>query len=148
MNHIIEVLSVIVIGLIGGIGVGLQGPMSGAMSQQIGPFGSSLIIHLGGTIASTVLVLVSGGINLSQLPSIPKPYFLAGLFGVILYMTFAFTIPRVGATVATALLIVAQLGVGLLLDHFGWMGVAQHSFNLSRLAGMILLIAGAWLVSQ
>lgn len=148
MNHWFEVVSVIVVGLIGGVAVALQGPMSGVMSQKIGPFGSSLIIHLGGTIASALLLLVSGGVNLRDVQNIPKPFFLAGLFGVLLYITFSYTLPRVGATVATALLIVAQLSVGLLLDHFGWLGVAQHSFSLTRFIGLVLLAAGAWLVAQ
>ncbi len=52
MNNLTEVLSVIGIGLIGGIAVGLQGPMSGVISQRLGPLGSSLIIHLGGALLS------------------------------------------------------------------------------------------------
>ena len=42
MNNLAEIVSVIIIGLIGGIAVGLQGPMSGAISQRLGPLGSSL----------------------------------------------------------------------------------------------------------
>ena len=50
MNNLSGTITVILIGLIGGVAVGLQGPMSGAMSQRLGPLGSSLIIHLGGAI--------------------------------------------------------------------------------------------------
>jgi bacterial/archaeal transporter family-2 protein len=126
MNNIAEIISVVIIGLIGGIGVGLQGPISGAMSAKIGPLGSSLIIHIGGTILSLVLVLFVGGVNLREVGNLP----------------------RVGVTVSVALLILAQLVLGVLIDHFGWMGAAQHSFNATRALGVALLIAGAWLVTK
>jgi transporter family-2 protein len=150
MNNLAEVVSVIVVGLIGGIAVGLQVPMSGALSARLGPLGSSLIIHAGGAILSAVLLIfgVAGGINLRELGNVPKPYFLAGVSGVVLYLTLAFTLPRVGATVSVALLILAQLAIGLILDHFGMMGLPQHSLSVTRLLGAGLLIAGAWLVTQ
>lgn len=148
MNNVTEMIAVVVIGLIGGIGVGLQGPMSGAMSAKIGPLGSSLIIHAGGTILSLVLVALAGGVNLRDVGNLPKPYLFAGAFGVLLYLTLAFTLPRVGVTVSVALLILAQLVIGLLIDHFGWMGAAQHSFNATRALGVAFLVAGAWLVTK
>ncbi|MEP7293173.1 MAG: DMT family transporter [Chloroflexota bacterium] len=148
MSNLAELASVIIVGLIGGIAVGLQGPMSGAISAKLGPLGSSLIIHVGGAILSLVLLMFAGGVNLREVNTLPKPYLLAGVFGVILYLTLAFTLPRVGVTVSVALLILAQLVIGLLIDHFGWMGAAQHSFNATRALGVALLIAGAWLVTK
>ncbi len=148
MNSLFEVVSVVVVGLIGGVAVALQGPMSGVMSQRVGPYASSLIIHLGGAIASALFMLVSGGVNLRELQNIPRPFFLAGGLGLLLYITFSYTLPRVGATVASALLIVAQLTLGMIIDHYGWFGLAQHSFSLQRFLGLVFLTIGAWLVTQ
>ena len=148
MNNLSGTIAVIVIGLIGGVAVGLQGPMSGAMSQRLGALGSSLIIHVGGAIVSSLLLLFAGGFHLEKLRGLPFPYFFAGCFGVILYLTFAYTLPRVGVTVTTALLILAQMSIGLLLDQFGWLGVPQHSINLVRLAGVAALMLGAYLVAR
>lgn len=148
MNSLAEVVSVVVVGLMGGVAVALQGPMSGVMSQKLGPFASSMIIHVGGALVSALFLLVSGGVNLRDISTVPRPFLFAGAFGVVLYLTFAYTLPRVGATVATALLIVAQLVVGMTLDHFGWLGVAQHSFSLQRFLGLVFLTIGAWLVTQ
>ena len=148
MNSIADIVSVIVIGLIGGIAVGLQVPVSGAMSAKLGPMATSFIIHLGGALLSAVLMIFMGGINLREVNQLPKPFLLAGVSGVVLYLTLAFTLPRVGGTVSVALLILAQLVIGLLVDHFGWFGMPQHSMNLARVAGVALLVAGAWLVTQ
>jgi transporter family-2 protein len=148
MNTVAEIVSVIVVGLIGGIAVGLQVPMSGAMSAKLGPMATSLIIHIGGALVSAVLLIFMGGINLREVDQLPKPFLLAGVSGVVLYLTLAFTLPKVGATVSIALLILAQLTIGLIVDHFGWFGMPQHSMNLARVAGVALLVAGSWLVTQ
>ncbi len=148
MNTLPEIISVIVVGLIGGIAVGLQGPMSGAISAKLGPLGSSLIIHVGGALVSGVLLMFAGGINLRELQTVPKPYLMAGVFGVVLYVTLAFTLPRVGGTVSIALLILAEMVVTVILDHFGWLGLPQHSFNLVRALGIALIVGGVWLVTQ
>ena len=148
MNSIAEIVTVVVVGLIGGIAVGLQVPMSGAMSARLGPVATSLIIHLGGTILSAILLIFVGGIDLREVNQLPKPFLLAGVSGVVLYLCLAVTLPRVGATFSIALLILAQLTFGLIVDHFGWFGMPQHSLNLTRALGVVLLVAGAWLVTQ
>lgn len=148
MNTFNGTISVIIVGLIGGIAVGLQGPMSGAMSQKLGPMGSSFIIHVGGAILSAILLPFLGGFDFKNLREVPVPYLFAGVFGVILYLTFSYTLPRVGVAVTTSLLILAQLGIGLVLDHFGWLGMAQHPINLARLAGVGALLLGAYLISR
>ena len=148
MNTLPEIISVIVVGLIGGIAVGLQGPMSGVMSAKLGPLGSSLIIHVGGALVSGILLMFVGGVNFRELQTVPRPYLFAGVFGVVLYITLAFTLPRVGATVSIALLILAELVVSVILDHFGWLGQPQHPFSLARALGIALIVGGAWLVTQ
>ena len=148
MNNFSGTLTVIMIGLIGGIAVGLQGPMSGAMSQRLGPLGSSLIIHLGGAIVSALLLLFAGGLSMEKMKELPLPYFLAGCFGVVLYLTLAYTLPRVGVTMTTSLLIQAQMSIGLLLDQFGWLGAQQHSISLVRVSGVAALLLGAYLVAR
>jgi bacterial/archaeal transporter family-2 protein len=148
MNSSSNIITVIMVGLIGGVAVGLQGPMSGAMSQRLGPLGASLIIHVGGALLTGLLLIFSGGFDIRNIQGIPIPYLFAGIFGVILYFTFAFTLPKVGASTTTALLILAQLTIGLVLDHFGWMGVPQHPVGIARLLGMGLLIGGAFLVTR
>jgi transporter family-2 protein len=148
MNNLSGTITVILIGLIGGVAVGLQGPISGAMSQRLGPLSSSLIIHAGGAIVSALLLLFVGGVNLENVKGLPLPYFFAGCFGVILYLTFAYTLPRVGVAMTTALLILAQMSIGLLLDQFGWLGVPQHSISLIRLSGVAALLLGSYLVAR
>jgi transporter family-2 protein len=53
--------------------------------------------------------------------------------------------PRLGAATLTMLVVAGQLAMSLALDHFGLVGFAQRPINLTRVAGVALVIAGALL---
>ncbi len=141
-----ELLITIIIGLIGGLAVGLQGPLSGIMSRTLGPNSATFIIHFSGALASGLLLLLARGENIRQWREVPWYALVSGVLGVILYLTFSHTLPRIGATGAIALLIMAQLSLTVVIDHFGWFGVLQRSIDLTKLVGAGLLLAGAYLL--
>jgi len=72
----------------------------------------------------------------------------AGVFGLILYQTINVTLPRLGSTMMIALIIIGQLLTGVLIDHFGLMGVVTRHIDLSRVLGIIALLAGGYLISR
>ena len=148
MNSVSAVVNVIVVGLIGGLAVGLQGPMSGVLSQRTGPLGSSLVIHLGGALISAVLIVFLRGVDWAAMKALPWPYFFTGLLGVVLYFTLAFTLPRAGAGISMALLILGQMGVGLLVDHYGWLGTPVQPVSAERIVGVLVILGGAYLVAR
>lgn len=142
----LEKVITFLVGLLGGVAVGLQSPLAGAMSQQVGGAASSLIVHVSGAVFSAVLLAARGGENISALSSLPWYMFASGVFGVILYLSLSSTLPRLGAGVALTLIIVGQLVVGLMIDHFGWFGVTVRSFDLTRAAALVFLLIGGYLM--
>jgi len=137
---------VILIGLIGGVAVGLQSPIAGAMGQRIGGTASSVIVHLSGLILSLILLFFRGGEKIQNWASLPWYMLGAGFFGLVLYQTINVTLPRLGATTMLVLIIIGQLLTGLLLDSFGWLGVTPRPMELTRVLGIILLLIGGYLV--
>jgi transporter family-2 protein len=130
----------------GGIAVGTQAPIAGAMGQRVGGASSSLIVHLGGAVASLLLLVVRRGELIHEWRNLPWYMLGCGAFGLVLYLSLTHTIPRIGATAAIALLIVGQLLAGLVIDHFGAFGIAERGIDLNRIMAIILLLAGAYLV--
>ena len=143
-----NIFVVILIGLIGGVAVGLQSPMAGSMGQRVGGTASSFIVHLGGLIASGVLLLARGGEKIRDWRMIPPYIFIAGVFGLILYQCINVTLPRLGSTMTVVLIIVGQLLMGVLVDHFGWFGVAPRPVDLPRVLGVLILMGGAYLIAR
>ena len=73
---------VVVIGLIGGIAVGVQSPIAGAMGQRVGGTASSFIIHFSGMLFSGMLLFFRGGEKDQDWRTLPWYMLGAGIFGV------------------------------------------------------------------
>jgi transporter family-2 protein len=139
---------VYLVGLLGGVAVGVQSPIAGKMGQSIGGTAGSFIVHLGGLIFSGLLLIFRGGENIRDWHKLPWYAFFAGAFGLILYLTINYTLPRLGSTMMIMLIIVGQLLMGMLVDHFGWFGVDVRPIDLPKIAGVLLLFAGGFLISR
>lgn len=71
--------------------------------------------------------------------------YIGGVLGVIVVMGSTFLIPRVGVTIASSVIIVSQLAFAVAADHFGWFGIPEIPFTLTKIAGLGLMIAGIYL---
>lgn len=71
-----------------------------------------------------------------------------GLMGTIYLTGNILLAPRLGAGELVGLVVAGQVLFSVLLDHFGWIGFAQHTANPARLAGCALMIAGVFLISK
>ena len=136
--------SIIVIGLIGGIAIGLQAPLASMISQRLGVFESVFIVHLGGTIAAAVALLFLGTGRLGAWQAVPPQALLSGVLGVVVIGATVFNVPRIGVAAAVTLIIAGQLLVAATLDHFGALGLASKPLSLERVAGLGLVLIGAW----
>ena len=145
-QELLETLLVVGIGLVGGLAVGTQAPIAGAMAQRVGGASSSFIVHVGGAIASGILLLARRGENIQEWRELPWYMLGSGVFGLILYLAISHTIPKVGAAAAITLIIVGQWLAGGVIDHIGAFGTPVREVDLSRMAGGALLLAGAYLV--
>lgn len=128
------------------VGIGLQSPMIGILSSRLGSLESVFVVHIGGAILSGIPLMLMAGGKLGALGSTPWYAWFAGAFGVVTVAAIGFAVPRVGVAGATVALILGQLLVAAVVDHFGWFGVRVRAMDLVRVAGFVLLLAGAWLV--
>ncbi|MGD0611332.1 MAG: DMT family transporter [Anaerolineales bacterium] len=139
---------VILIGLIGGVAVGVQSVIAGDMGQRVGATASSFIIHMSGMILSGVLLVIRGGEKVQDWHTLPWYMLGAGIFGLILYQTINITLPRLGSTMMIALIIIGQLLTGIIIDHYGLLGVATRHIDLPRVIGVIALLIGGYLIAR
>ncbi|MDZ4764876.1 MAG: DMT family transporter [Chloroflexota bacterium] len=142
----LETISTFIIGLIGGISVGIQSPITGLMSQRIGSAAGSLIVHVSGAIFSLILVIVRGGETIGEWRALPLYMLGSGAFGLLLVLTISHTIPRLGAGAGIVLIIVGQLVTGMVIDHFGWFGTPMRPVDLTRLIAAAMLLGGGYLM--
>ena len=134
-----------------GVGVGLvvQVGMNSTLRALLGSaIVAALISFVVGSVALAVFALVTRAPlpGREQLAAVPAWAWLGGALGAFYVASSVIVGPRLGAATLLALVVLGQLGTSLLVDHFGWLGFAQHPITAVRLAGAGLLFAGVLLV--
>jgi transporter family-2 protein len=142
MENIILIMAV---GLIGGMAIGLQSPMASLISQKLGILESVFIVHLGGAIIALIPLLLYGGGKLGQWRVVPWYALGAGFFGLVVIGALSYMIPRVGVAAAITTLVAGQLLIATILDHYGLLGAAIKSLDITRVIGMSVVLFGVWL---
>lgn len=85
---------------------------------------------------------------LGAMARIPWWAWTGGVFGAIFIGLGIVLVPKLGAATFIALLIAGQMIGSVVFDHFGWLGLAQRSIDLSRIIGVLLLVAGVLLIRR
>jgi bacterial/archaeal transporter family-2 protein len=116
-------------------------------SAMTSPFGASAL-QLGiGAALLVVLAAIVGSLSAVELLGDAEPWTLVGGLGSAVYITAGILLfPRVGALVAVGLFIAGQMLASLLLDGFGWLGVAREPLGAPALLGAAAVVAGAGLI--
>ncbi|MEZ6140713.1 MAG: DMT family transporter [Zavarzinella sp.] len=68
---------------------------------------------------------------------------LGGLMGVFFVWSTIFAVPRIGVVAVLPLVVAGQLAVSLLIEYFGWFRTAPQPLSTAKVAGCILVLAGA-----
>ena len=143
-----SIVVIILVGLVGGMAVGLQAPMSSMISQRLGVLESIFIIHLGGAIAVLIPMLLFGTGKISSWRTVPWYALVAGAFGLVVIFSMSYMIPRIGVATALIILLAGQIFIGSILDHFGLLGVAVRPLDFTRVLGLGVVLAGVWLAMK
>ncbi len=86
---------------------------------------------------------------MKNIPGMSEWYlYIGGVLGVAILATPIFLIPRIGATSTLTALVVGQLFLALIIDHFGLFSFPKIEINLTRIMGIALLVAGAFFIKQ
>lgn len=65
-----------------------------------------------------------------------------GVMGAFFVLAAVFLAPRMGAASYLAAAVAGQLIASLIIDHFGWMGLATVPITPGKVAGVLLIIGG------
>jgi len=136
---------VVVVGLIGGIAVAVQAAMAGIITEQLGVIENAFIVFGGGFLTALVLILINQGGKIRGWNSLPWYVLLAGPLGIVIITSIGYAIPRIGLASTLTLIVVSQLIIGVLFDHFGWLA-AVRPLDTGRIIGILLLFVGTWIV--
>jgi transporter family-2 protein len=138
------------LGMIAGALLAAQAPINAQLARGLGlPVAAAAFSFLSGAIVLGIVTLVvvrSQGISLDWKAPAPWLFVAGGVLGGSYVTITTILIPRLGAAAVMAFLVAGQLLAGLALDRVGFLGMAVREISLGRIAGAVLLVAGALLV--
>lgn len=138
------------LGILAGAFLAAQAPINAQLARGLGlPIAAAAFSFLSGAVvlwAVTLVVARSQGIALDFKAPSPWLFVGGGILGGTYVTISTILIPRLGAAAVMAFLVAGQLIAGMLLDRIGFLGMAVREISLGRVAGALMLVAGALLV--
>ncbi len=143
-----RLLILFAIGIAAGALVAVQSVLNAALGKRAGDLGSLLVLASISVVAILPVVLVfPGASNFRNLPGLSQWYlYLGGVVGMLIVAAPIFLVPRIGATATLTAVVVGQLTLAVVIDHFGLLGVPRNELTITRILGVIILALGTLLI--
>src|SRR3954452_12155646 len=127
-----------------GAGIPLIGVLNSGVARSVGnPFAATAIMFAIAAIVALAFTLpIYGYPTVAELGSAPLVGYGAGLLIGFYGLSATIIIPRLGAASFIAFILVAQLVTSAAVDQFGWFGMARRPVDITRMVGLIVIVAG------
>ena len=148
--QLLNSVSLLGLGVLAGGMIAVQSLLNATLGQRIGNLGSVLVVTIVSIVLVVLLILLfPGTARLGSLPGISEWYlYVGGALGVAILAIPIFLVPRIGTTSMLASVVLGQFVIALVIDQLGLFATPQIGATLPRIFGVVLIAAGAILVSK
>ena len=137
--------------LLAGVAMTIQAGVNSQLRLVLNnPLMAAFISFVTGTVALGILLLFSRKAipSLSVYGTIDWYNLTGGLLGAFFVMVVILTVREIGTANLFALVIAGQFVTALIFDHYGLIGFKVNPVSFQKIFGILLLIAGAYLVNK
>jgi transporter family-2 protein len=148
MRGSLPIVPTLLVLLIGGA-LTVQSAINAQLGARVGHALTAAIISFAVGLVALVAAALVARVALppaSAFAGLPWQLWIGGVFGATFIAASVVLVPRVGPGLFFALVIAGQLTAALVIEHFGWLGIARQPATAVRVAGVLLLLAGTVLV--
>lgn len=139
-------LMLAMITFLGGAAATIQPSINARLARHIGIIESASISFLVGTLVLVTMAYAVSPGDYRGLQDAQWWQLTGGFLGAFFVAITTLAVPRIGTTATMALIISAQLIMGMILDHFEMFGMRGISIDLRRIIGAAVLGLGVWLI--
>ncbi len=139
-------VAVIVMAAVGGL-IAAQPAVNAGLGKETGSLAAALVSFGIGTLLLAGIVVVAGEADgLSGMFDVRWYYLLGGVLGAAYVLTALIVVKEIGAGGVAAATITGQLTLSIVLDRLGVLGLEETPITWERVAGVVLLLAGTYLI--
>jgi bacterial/archaeal transporter family-2 protein len=139
--------AVILTAMVGGL-IALQAPINSVLGRSVGSFQAAFVSFAIGTVVLAAIAAVAKGgfSHVGEARHLSWYYLTGGVLGAAYVTTVLVTVRELGAGPVVAATIAGQLTMSVVVDQFGLLGLPKDPITLSKVAGVVLLSLGVYLV--
>ena len=132
--------------VVGGV-LALQAPINAGLGRATGQLPAALVSFIGRDPAARVIVALSGDVGgLGSTFDVRWYYLIGGALGAAYVTVALIAVSSIGAGGVAAATITGQLATAVVIDQLGILGLERTPITAARAAGVVLLLAGTYLV--
>lgn len=139
----------VLLALLGGAFLSIQVGVNNTLKNGLGnaPLWAAFVSFFVGACS----LFLAGLVSRAPLPTridVPVWAWLGGVLGGTYVVLSVVSVNKIGAATFTGCVVAGQILAALVIDHFGWLQVPQHPLSIGRVAGVLLLGLGVYLVRR
>ena len=139
-------LAVLLTATAGGL-IAMQAPINSGLGKATGNLPAALISFFVGTVALALIVVIVGQADgLRSTLDVRWYYLIGGLLGAVYVANALVAVSSIGAGGVAAATITGQLTASVVLDRIGAFGLDEVALTPARIFGVVLLLAGTFLI--
>jgi bacterial/archaeal transporter family-2 protein len=142
-------LAVLIMAVVGGF-IALQAPINAGLGKATGNFAAAAISFAIGTALLAAIVAVSGKVGgIGNVTHVEWYYLLGGALGAAYVFSALVLVTEIGAGPVAAVAaapLTGELINSVALDRLGVLGLEQEPITPAKVLGVLLLLAGTYLV--
>ena len=138
--------AVLIMAVVGGC-IALQAPINSGLGRSTGSFAAATVSFAVGTLLLAAIVVVSGKAGgIGEVSHVQWYYLLGGALGAAYVFSALVLVSQIGAGAVAAATVTGQLTTSVVLDQIGFLGLDREPITPTRAAGVLLLLAGTYLI--
>ncbi|MFG6147418.1 DMT family transporter [Halobacillus sp. B23F22_1] len=132
--------------LFGGMTLSAQSAVNGTFSRKAGTFETTFLTFLTGSMFLALLILFFGQGNLLAIFEVPKWQLSAVFLGALFLLFIVMAVPRIGVIATNITVIIGQLVIGIVIDHFGWFNSLVIPLDWKRSAALLFMLIALYFI--
>ncbi|MCE4049291.1 MULTISPECIES: DMT family transporter [Bacillaceae] len=133
--------------LLAGAALSFEGAIYAELGKTIGQIETSFYNFFMGSIIMGLLWIFFGKGDLSYTLKAPKWTLLGGGLGVVYLTAIVISVPYVGVGISMVAVIIGQLVMSMVIEHFGWLGSKKTKINKEKIFAVISMIIALILIN-
>jgi len=133
--------------LIAGAALSFEGAIYAELGKTVGQIETSFYNFFMGSIIMGLLWIFFGKGDLSYTLKAPKWTLLGGGLGVVYLTAIVVSVPYVGVGISMVAVIIGQLVMSMVIEHFGWLGSKKTKINKEKIFAVISMIIALILIN-